>query len=167
MLPWAPASGSARGWIPDAMHSPYSYRDDPAVPAFPDDRPLIVFDGACVLCSGFVRFVLRHDQRGQFRFLAAQSDLATAIYRHYGLAVGVWETNLLLAEGLLHTRSEAGIEITSRFGGIWSLMRVLRLLPRPVRDWLYDRIARNRYRWFGRQDLCLVADPTQADRFLT
>ena len=149
------------------MRLPYSYRDDLAVPSFPDDRPLIVFDGACVLCSGFVRFVLRHDRAGQFRFLAAQSPLAGAIYRHYSLATDAWETNLLLAEGVLHTKSAAGIEITARFGGIWSLIRGLRVFPRPLRDWLYDRIARNRYRWFGRQELCLVADPAHEDRFLT
>jgi predicted DCC family thiol-disulfide oxidoreductase YuxK len=167
MLSWVPASGSAPGWNPDIMRTPYSYRDDPAVPSFPDDRPLIVFDGACVLCSGFVRFVLRHDQAGRFRFLAAQSDLASAIYRHYGLPTDVWETNLLLAEGVLYTKSAAGIEITTRFGGIWSLMRLLRLLPRPLRDWIYDRIARNRYRWFGRQEFCGIADPAHEDRFLT
>lgn len=148
------------------MHALHSYRDDPAVPAFPDDKPLIVFDGACVLCSGFVRFVLRHDTAGQFHFLAAQSDLATAIYRHYGLSTDVWETNLLLAEGRLYTRSAAGIAITARFGGFWSVMRVLLLIPRPIRDWVYDRIARNRYRWFGRQDLCMIPEPMLADRFL-
>lgn len=144
----------------------FSYRDDPNVPSFPDDRPLIVFDGECVLCSGFVRFVLRHDTEGQFRFLAAQSDLATALYRHYGLATDVWETNLLLAEGRLYTRSDAAIEITSRFGGLWLLTRAFRILPRILRNPLYDLIARNRYRWFGRQELCLVPTPDLADRFL-
>ena len=148
------------------MKQTYSSRDDPTVPSFPDDRPLIVFDGECVLCSGFVRFVLRHDAEGQFRFLAAQSDLATALYRHYGLATDVWETNLLLAEGRLYTRSDAAIEITSRFGGLWSLTRAFRILPRILRNPLYDLIAGNRYRWFGRQDLCLVPTPDLADRFL-
>ena len=144
----------------------YSYRDDKAVPAFPDDCPLIVFDGVCALCSGFVHFVLRHDKHRQYRFLAAQSNLAAALYHHYGLPTDHWETNLLIKDGLLFVRSEAAIEIVRGFGGLWRMIRVLRLIPRPVCDWLYNCVAGNRYRWFGRHDLCLVPDPAQADRFL-
>lgn len=149
------------------MPQAYSYRDDPGVPSFPDDRPLIVFDGVCVLCSGFVRFVLRHDRPDQFRFAAAQSTIGDALYRHYGLPTTPWDTNLLIAEGRLFTRSSAAIEITRRFGGLWSLIGLVRFVPRPWRDWLYDRIAGNRYRWFGRQELCLVPSPQQKDRFLS
>ena len=148
------------------MTEAYSYRADKAVPTFPDDRPLIVFDGVCGLCSGFVRFVLRHDKRGQYRFLAAQSDLATALYRHYGLPTDHWETNLLIKDGRLFVRSEAAIEIVAGFSGWWRALAIFRVLPRSWRDWCYDRIAGNRYRWFGRHDLCMVPDPAQADRFL-
>lgn len=144
----------------------YSYRDDPAVPSFPDDRPLIVFDGVCALCSGFVRFVLRHDAHGQFRFVPAQSALGAALYRHYGLDPENWESNLLIADGRLYMRSEAAIEIVGRFGGAWRAMPVLRAVPRRWRDRLYDLIAANRYRWFGRHDYCAVPDPALADRFL-
>ncbi len=93
----------------------HSYRDDAAVPSFPDDRPLIVFDGVCALCSGFVRFVLRHDPGGHFRFVPAQSALGTALYRHYGLDPDNWESNLLIAEGRLYLRSDAAIEIVGCF----------------------------------------------------
>ena len=134
----------------------YSYRRDNTVPDFPDDRPLIVFDGVCALCSGFVRY----------RFLAAQSDLATVLYRHYGLPTDHWETNLLIKDGCLYVRSDGAIEILGSFGGPWRAMRLLRLIPRPIRDWAYDRVAGNRYRWFGRHDLCVIRDPTYADRFL-
>jgi predicted DCC family thiol-disulfide oxidoreductase YuxK len=144
----------------------YSYRDDETVPDFPDDRPLIVFDGVCALCSGFVRFVLRHDRAGQYRFLAAQSDLATALYDHYGLPTDHWETNLLIKNGRLYVRSDGAVEILSSFGGPWRAMKLLRFIPRPIRDWAYDRVAGNRYRWFGRHDLCMIPDPKHADRFL-
>lgn len=144
----------------------HSYRDDPAVPSFPDDRPLIIFDGICALCSGFVRFVLRHDSKTGFRFAPAQSDLGAALYRHYGLATDNWESNLLIADGRLHLRSEAAIEIVSRFGGAWSLVRSLRVIPRSWRDRLYDIVAGNRYRWFGQHDYCAIPDPDLADRFL-
>jgi predicted DCC family thiol-disulfide oxidoreductase YuxK len=144
----------------------HSYRDDPAVPSFPDDRPLIIFDGVCALCSGFVRFVLRHDSSGRFRFASAQSALGTALYRHYGLHPENWESNLLIAEGRLYLRSEAAIEITSRFGGAWGAISFFRMVPRSWRDRFYDLIARNRYRWFGQHDYCAVPDPALADRFL-
>jgi len=144
----------------------FTYRDDPAVPSFPDDRPLIVFDGVCALCSGFVRFVLRRDPEGRFRFTSAQSALGTALYRHYGLDPENWESNLLIAEGQLYLRSEAAIEITSRLGGGWRAISGLRLVPRSWRDRLYDLIATNRYRWFGRHDYCAIPDPALADRFL-
>lgn len=144
----------------------YSYRDDLAVPSFPDDRPLIIFDGVCALCSGFVHFVLRHDPQGRFRFASAQSALGAALYRHYGLNTESWESNLLIAEGKLFLRSEAAIEIISRFSGLWQLLRVMRIIPRAWRDRLYDMIAMNRYRWFGQHAYCAVPDPALADRFL-
>jgi predicted DCC family thiol-disulfide oxidoreductase YuxK len=82
------------------MHERYSYRRDGAVPAFPDDRPIIVFDGFCALCSGWARFVLRHDRRALFRLLPAQSALGHALYVHYGLDPVDYETNILLAHGV-------------------------------------------------------------------
>ena len=78
---------------------PYSYRDDPAVPSFPDDKPIIVFDGYCALCSGWAAFVLRHDPDSRFRLLSAQSPLGHALYVHYGLDPEDYETNILIANG--------------------------------------------------------------------
>jgi hypothetical protein len=75
--------------------SAYSYKQDPAVPAFPDDRPIIIFDGYCVLCSRFAQFVLRHDRRAVFRLLAAQSSLGQAIFRHLGLDPVSFQTYVL------------------------------------------------------------------------
>lgn len=145
----------------------YSYRTDPAVPSFPDERSLIVFDGVCALCCTFVRFVLRHDPTGRFRFAAAQSALGQALYRHYGLDPENWESNLLIAQGRLYVRSEATIRIIIGFGGLWRIVHILRIIPASWRDRLYDFIARHRYRWFGKHDYCSVLDPALTDRFLT
>jgi predicted DCC family thiol-disulfide oxidoreductase YuxK len=73
---------------------PYSYRSDPAVPKFPDHRPIIIFDGYCALCTGWARFVLRHDRRGVYRLLQAQSPLGRALYVHYALDPEDYETNI-------------------------------------------------------------------------
>ena len=77
----------------------YSYRSDADVPAFADDRPLIVFDGECVFCSGWVKFALKHDKQQRYRFLAAQTPLGAALYRHYGLHARDYETNILIENG--------------------------------------------------------------------
>ena len=85
----------------------YSYRNDPAIPRFPDDRPIVVFDGYCALCTGFAQFVLRHDPAAKFRLLAAQSILGRALYEHYGLDPQDYETNILIADGIAWFKSEA------------------------------------------------------------
>jgi predicted DCC family thiol-disulfide oxidoreductase YuxK len=148
------------------MRAPYSYRDDPAVPAFPDDRPLIVFDGYCVLCSTSAQFVLRHDARGIYRLLAAQTPLGRALYLHYGLDPQDYESMIVIADGLPAFKSDAGIGIARGLGLPWSLAAVLRVLPRRWRDGLYDILARNRFRLFGRRATCYLPDPGYVDRFL-
>jgi predicted DCC family thiol-disulfide oxidoreductase YuxK len=145
---------------------PYSYRDDPAVPTFADDRPVIIFDGHCVLCSRSAQFVLRHDRRGTFRLLAAQTPLGHALYVHFGLDPHDYESMILIADGVPALKSEAIIRIAQGLGLPWSLAVVLRVLPRAWRDRLYDILARNRFRVFGRRDTCYLPDPRDADRFL-
>jgi len=144
----------------------FSYRNDPGVPAFPDDRPIIIFDGHCVLCSRVARFVLRHDRRGLFRLTAAQTPLGQALFRHLGLDPVNFETNVLLERGRAHFKSDGSIRIFVHLGFPWSLVLLAWLIPRPLRDRLYDLIAKNRLRWFGSQSVCFLADPAHRDRFL-
>ena len=148
------------------MRAPYSYRDDPAVPRFADDRPVIIFDGECVLCSGSAQFVLRHDKRKFYRFLAAQTPLGRALYVHYGLDTRDYETMILIADGVAIFKSEAVVRIGEGLGFPWSLAAVLRVIPRPWRDRLYGVLARNRLRILGRRERCYIPSPADADRFL-
>jgi predicted DCC family thiol-disulfide oxidoreductase YuxK len=145
----------------------YSYRSDPAVGPFPDDRPLMIYDGFCGLCSRAVQFVLRHDKRGQFRFLPAQSELGTALYRHYGLDAESYETFIVLANGIPSFASDAALDLLPWLGPPWSLGRIGRLVPRGLRDQFYFWIARNRMRFFGRSEACHLPAPEHRDRFLT
>ena len=144
----------------------HSYRRDPAVPPFPDDKPVIVFDGVCVLCSGFARFVAGRDPARQFRFVAAQSPLGHALYTHFGLDPVNYETNLLLAEGRASGKIEAFVAIMRRLGGVWQLATLVGWLPIRLADPLYDRIAQNRYRLFGRRDSCIRPDASWLDRVI-
>lgn len=144
----------------------YSYRTDPAVPTFQDDRPIIVFDGDCVMCSAFAQFILRADRRGRYRLLAAQSPIGVALYRHYGLAADDYTTNLLLEAGRPWLKSDAALRILRGLGLPYALLAAGYLLPKPFRDGVYGIVARNRLRWFGRREQCFMPDPSQSDRFL-
>jgi predicted DCC family thiol-disulfide oxidoreductase YuxK len=129
-------------------------------------KPLIVFDGICHLCTGFVRFVTRWDRDALFQFLPAQSPRGEALYAGLGLKSGDWDSNLLVLEDRVYTELDAFIEISRRFGGPWRLIAILYVIPRALRDWVYNRIVRNRYRWFGKRDLCYLPTPELASRFL-
>lgn len=146
---------------------PYSYRSDPSVAAFPDDRPLIVFDGYCAMCSGWAQFIVRHDPQAKFRLLAAQSPLGDALYRHYGLDPVDYETNILISDGVAWFKAEGSIRMFEGLGLPWSLARVFRILPRATQDKGYEFIAANRFRLFGRRDTCFVPEPSMKERFLT
>lgn len=145
----------------------YSYRNDSAVPTFPDDKPIIVYDGFCGLCSGWVRYVLRHDRAGAYRFLSAQSPLGHALYVHYGLDPTDYETNILIAEGMAWYKSEACIRMAEGLGFPSSLAAVFRILPLALRDRLYNVLARNRLRIFGRRETCyLPTSSPDSHRFI-
>jgi len=148
------------------VREPYSYRRDAAVPEFPDDRPIVIFDGYCAMCSGFARFLLRHDYRGLFRLVPAQSGLGRALYVHYGLDPVEYETNILLTEGIAWFKAEGSIRMAEQLGFPWRLAAIFRVLPESWREALYDVVARNRLRIFGRRDVCYVSEPGYADRFL-
>lgn len=144
----------------------FSYGRDSSVPPFPDDRPIIVFDGKCVMCSRFAELILRRDRAKRFRLLAAQSPLGEALYRHYGLDPADYETNILIEDGHAWFKSEASIRILERLGFPWTIGGTARLLPISLRDRLYDIVARNRLRWFGERKSCYLPQPADADRFL-
>jgi predicted DCC family thiol-disulfide oxidoreductase YuxK len=144
----------------------YSYRSDPAVPAFPDDKAVVVFDGVCVLCSGFARFILKRDRSFAFRLATAQSPLGQALMRHYGLDAQTFESNLVLADGRAYAKLDTVWAVGRRLGGPWRALALLRLLPGALGDWLYDRVAQSRYALFGRTEQCMLPPPEWRDRFL-
>lgn len=148
------------------MRDAYSYRADAAVPAFADDKPLIVFDGECVFCSARVQFVLRHDKAKRYRFLAAQSPLGEALYRHYGQNERDYKTNILIEDGSAHFKSRGTIQMLAGLGFPWSLVKILRILPQGLADRLYEYMARNRLRIAGQRQTCFVPSPELRDRFL-
>ena len=128
-------------------------------------RDLVVFDGVCVLCSGFFRFVLRHDRRRRFAFVSAQSALGTRLYEALGLPTDDYETNLVIVDGEIHQRLGAFFAAMRALGAPWGVLAPLRHLPDALLDPAYHALARNRYRVFGRTEACLVPTPDLRARF--
>lgn len=111
---------------------------------------LIVFDGVCILCSGFARFMARHDRKAGFRFVDAHSETGRALYQAHGLDPDLMETNIVLLEGKAFIKMASFTAAMRSLGWPWRGLTVLDLLPTGIGNWLYDRIAQNRYR-FGRR----------------
>lgn len=144
----------------------YSYRSDPNVPAFPDDQPVIVLDGHCVLCARSAQFVLAHDPIGVIRMAAAQSMLGEALYRHYGLKSGDYDSVLLIEGGALRVKSDAAIRILEILRVWRPAVWLARFVPRAAADAIYSLIAKNRIRIWGARDICYAPAPHFRDRFL-
>jgi predicted DCC family thiol-disulfide oxidoreductase YuxK len=130
------------------------------------DQPILLFDGECHLCHSSVQWILKYDKAGVFRFASLQSGLAGTLLTGLGMPVGQLDTVVLIQGKEVWTHSSAVLAIAGRLGGWWHLMRVFWIVPRFVRDAVYNMVARNRYRWFGRHDACWMPRPEWRDRFL-
>ena len=132
---------------------------------------VIVFDGVCVLCNGWVGFLLRHDRGARYRFAAMQSDAGRALLATHGLDPEDPTSFLLIEHGVaqaprISTDSDAIRRVLVGLGGGWRVANLIALVPRGMRDAAYRWLARNRYRWFGRHDACLLPSPGHRQRFL-
>lgn len=129
-------------------------------------RPVILFDGVCNLCTGSVRFVIGRDARKQFRFASLQSPVAEKLLGAQGHARAGLESILLIKDGRVYRKSTAALMIARRLDGLWPLLAALLVIPRPLRDAVYDWIGARRYRLFGKRDACWTPRPELAERFL-
>lgn len=128
--------------------------------------PIILFDGVCGLCNRAVRFIVRHDRAGQFRFAHLQSAVGRSLADGTGLSEPLPDSVLLVEGDTVCASSDAALAIARRLDGRWSALRWFGILPRGLRDAGYRWIARHRYRWFGRSDACQVPTPDLATRFI-
>jgi predicted DCC family thiol-disulfide oxidoreductase YuxK len=149
-----------------ASHPAYSYASDPAVPAFPDDASVIVYDGVCVLCSHAMRIIATRDRRARYRYVSAQSPLGQALFRHYGLDAANFETVLLIEQGRGYGKLDMARRVAAEIGGPYRGVAVFGLLPGRIQDWCYDLVAQNRYRLFGRRDVCIAPDASWRTRVI-
>lgn len=128
---------------------------------------VIFFDGVCNFCNQSVQFVIRRDKRQYFRFAPLQSAYGEAMLRKHQLPVTELGTFLLWEEGRLFTRSTAALRVCRRLGGAWPILYAFIIVPAFLRNAVYDWVARNRYRWFGKRDTCMIPNAAQRALFIT
>ena len=126
----------------------------------------VVFDTRCVLCSRWVQFLLRHEADDRLRFVGAWSPTGLDLAARHGLdEQDLQRTYLVVQDGVGLTRSDAGLALLMHLKVPWRWLRLLRIVPRPIRDVAYDMVARNRYRWFGTTETCLIPGQDTRHRF--
>lgn len=139
---------------------------DPSLTALAHGAPVMVYDGACNLCHGWVRFALERDQAQRLRFLAAQSPLGQEFLRRNGLSAQEFDSFYLVENAVILRKSRGFLAMVQYLRWPWPWLAVFSILPPGLLDRPYDWIAQNRYRWFGRRELCLIADQARPERFL-
>ncbi len=132
----------------------------------PQPQLVVLFDGVCNLCNGAVTWLLERDTRQVLHFGALQSDAAQRLLKQHRANTNLPDSIVFIDADGVHTRSDAALRIASHLGLPWSFISVFRVLPGALRDTVYNWIARNRYRWFGKRDSCMMPLPGVADRFL-
>jgi len=129
--------------------------------------PILFFDGFCNLCNAAVQAVIKIDSKGQIRFANLQSEAAQSLLKPHTLSTTDLDSVLLLASGKIFIKSDAILQVCSELGGYYNLVNTLRIVPKFMRDSLYDWVARNRYGWFGKRETCLVPTEELKNRFLS
>lgn len=130
-------------------------------------RPIILFDGVCNFCNGAINFLIRQDRTGQLLFAPLQSSAGQALLQQYGLPTEQFGSFVLIKSGNVYQKSSAALQVVPHLPWYWQWAKLGALLPVRWRDGLYDFIARNRYRWFGKQAVCMVPTKEVRARFLS
>ena len=131
------------------------------------DKPLVLFDGVCNLCNASVQFIIEHDPEGKIMFASLQSERGQAILQHLGMKMDDFDTFIFIEKGVAYTRSTGILKEIRYFRGLWSFLYVFIVIQRPIRDFFYNIVARNRYRWFGKKNECWLPTPELKMRFLS
>jgi predicted DCC family thiol-disulfide oxidoreductase YuxK len=127
---------------------------------------VVLFDGVCNLCNGTVQFIIKRDKSSKFLFASLQSDFGQSQLLKFGLDPTQLHSIITVEDGKFYERSDAALKIASGLAQPWSMLGMFRILPRFLRDWVYDFIAKNRYRMFGKQESCMIPTPEMKAKFV-
>lgn len=129
-------------------------------------KKIILFDGVCNLCNSSVLFVIKRDPKDQFRFTALQSDIGQTLAKKYNINTTEVDSIMLIEDEKIHVKSSAALRIAKHLTGGYPLLFVCMIIPSFIRNWVYDYIAKNRYRWYGKKDQCMIPTPELKSKFL-
>lgn len=129
-------------------------------------NPIILFDGVCNLCNGAVNFIIDRDPEAYFRMAALQSTIGQEILQKHSLNTQYFDTIVLVEGENIYSHSTAALRIARKLSGAWPLFYAFIVIPSPLRNVIYNWISRNRYRWFGKQDVCRIPTPELQRHFL-
>lgn len=130
------------------------------------NKSILLFDGVCNLCNSSVQWVIDRDRQGQFQFASLQSEFSKQKLKQFGVKNEDLNTVVLIDGDRVFKRSSAALEVLKKLGGGWQLFYVFKIVPAPIRDIVYNFIAKNRYRWFGKEESCRIPTPELKSRFL-
>jgi predicted DCC family thiol-disulfide oxidoreductase YuxK len=130
------------------------------------NNPVVLFDGVCNLCNSSVQFLIRKDRQARLRFASLQSEFGQAVLQKFNLPQNNFNSFVLLEGEKIYLRSSAALRITRYLGGFWRVFQIFWIVPPFVRDAIYDFIAKNRYKWFGKKPECMLPSPELKERFL-
>lgn len=129
------------------------------------NNPVIFFDGVCNLCNASVQFTIEHDKKNVFKFTALQGEYAKKILPQFSVDLNKIDSIVLIEDKEFYTKSTAALKIARRLSGLWPILYVFIIIPKFIRDWFYDFIAKNRYKWWGKQESCWVPTPDLQSKF--
>ena len=133
----------------------------------PRDKKIVMFDGVCNLCNDSVLKIIKYDKKEVFRFVSIQSEIGQKITYHLGIDTSKIDSVILYEPGVSYEiKSTAALKIMSEFGGLWKLTGIFSFLPEGFRNFFYDYIAKNRYKWFGKKEQCMIPTPELKSKFL-
>ncbi len=131
------------------------------------EHPIVLFDGVCNYCNSILNYIIKHDHKKRFRYAHLQSNTGQDLLEQYGFPRDMLDSVVLIENGKAYIKTDVTARVAPHLSGIAKLGVVLRFVPRAIRDFAYDIIARNRYKWWGKQDACIVPTPDVRDRFLS
>jgi len=131
------------------------------------NKAILIFDGYCNLCSSLVQFIIKRDKKDFFRFVALQSEKASQLLLQFNLPVNYSESVILILDDKIFVRSDAALKIAQKLNGLWFLFSVFKIVPKPIRDFFYDLIAKHRYRIFGKKENCMIPSEENRNKFIT
>jgi predicted DCC family thiol-disulfide oxidoreductase YuxK len=129
-------------------------------------NPIVLFDGVCNFCSSVVRFAISRDPGGIFRFASLQSDAGQCFLNKFDLSTDDFDSFVLIEGHKFFLRSTAVLRLCKKLNGLWPLLYLLIIIPTPIRDFIYNIVAQNRYRWFGKKEECFIPAADIRNRFL-